>query len=333
MIKGKKKVDLSIDTILSRITPYDIFKYYMPTEWKVNQICHSPFRKDTHPSLMIGNKNGRLGFIDFADDRLKGDCFAFVRQLYNVKTLDALLKMIDKDFNLGIISGNLTEKDKIAKRQLVQPEAAGKRYAHIQIATRAFTKDELAYWNMFHQDITDLKREHIYSIDKIYLNKRLFSLNPLELRFGYFYNGYWKTNHPFADKKQKWNPNNVPIHYMDGKKDIKNCKNAFINKSKKDYMVIKKVYPHTCAVQYEGDACFTKDNVKYLKDNSEIQTLSFDSDVPGVKSSLQITEKFGFDYCNVPREYLAQNINDWAGLAQAHGLEKVKECLINKNII
>ena len=333
MIKGKKKLELSIDTILSRITPYDIFKFYMPNPWKVNTICHSPFRKDVNPSFIIGNKKGRLGFIDFADDKLKGDCFQFVKLLYNVNSLNDLLIMIDKDFNLGIIKGNLTEKSKIVGKQEVQLESLGKRYSLIQVLTRAFTKDELAYWNMYRQDISDLKAEHVYSIDKIYFNKKLFSLNSLELRFGYFYNGYWKIYHPYLPRRYKWMPNNVPIHYMDGKKDIKNCKNAFINKSKKDYMVIKKVYPHTCAVQYEGEACFTEDNVKYLKENSEIQTLSFDSDVPGVKSSQQITKKFGFDYCNVPRKYLVQNINDWAGLAKAHGLEKVEQCLIDKNII
>jgi hypothetical protein len=59
MIKGKKKLDLSIDTILSRITPYDIFKHYMPGKWRVNIITHSPFHVDEHPSFMIGNKTGR----------------------------------------------------------------------------------------------------------------------------------------------------------------------------------------------------------------------------------------------------------------------------------
>jgi len=310
MIKGRKKVELSIDTILSRITSYDIFRYYMPTSnWKVNHITHSPFRKDANASFMIGNRSGRLGFIDFADDKLKGDCFTFVKNLYNTQSLDELLKMIDKDFNLGIIKGELTEKSKIAiVKDNVQPEAEGKRYSLIQVATRAFTGEELAYWNTFHQDITDLKREHIYSIDKLYLNKKLFSLSPTELRFGYFYNGHWKIYRPHVPRRQKWIPNNVPIHYMDGKKDIVNCENAFINKSKKDYMVIKKVYPYTCAVQYEGSACFTPENVQYLKDNSKKQTLSFDSDVAGVKNSQQITKLHDFDYCNVPRMYLREKI-------------------------
>lgn len=334
MIKGTMKVELNIDTVLSRITPYDIFKYYMPTNnWTVNHVTNSPFRKDQNPSFMIGNRSGRLGFIDFGDGELKGDCFTFVRKMFSLDSLDITLKMIDYDFNLGITKGELTEISKLSNTCVVQPEAAGKRYSLIQVSTRAFTQEELAYWNLFYQDITDLKKEHIYSIDRLYLNRKLFSLKPTELRFGYYYNGHWKIYRPHAPRRQKWVPNNVPIDVMDGKKNIVGVKNAFINKSKKDYMVIKKVYPYTCAVQYEGEAAFTKENVAFLKSNSEIQTLSFDSDVAGVKNSQQITKKYGFDYCNVPRQYLAQHINDWAGLAEKYNLELVKQCLTDKGII
>jgi len=334
MIKGKKRLDLCVETILSRITEYDIFKYYMPNNnWSVNTITHSPFRKDVHASFLIGNRAGRLGFIDFADDELKGDCFTFVKKLYNIQSMDELLKMIDKDFRLGIDKGELTEKRKIITKEYKQPEEKGKRYSLIQAATRAFTREELEYWSMFYQDLSDLKREHIYSIDKLYLNKKLFSLKPTELRFGYFYSGHWKIYRPFVPRRQKWIPNNVPIDVMDGKKDIIGCENAFINKSKKDYMVIKKIYPYTCAVQYEGTACFTPENVQFLKENSARQTLSFDSDVAGVKNSLQITELYGFDYCNVPKQYLAQHIKDWADLARVYDLDLVEKYLINKGII
>ena len=99
MIKGKRKVELNIDTVLSRITPYDIFKYYMPTNnWAVNHVTTSPFRKDRNPSFMIGNRSGRLGFIDFGDGELKGDCFTFVRKMFSLDSLDITLKMIDYDF-------------------------------------------------------------------------------------------------------------------------------------------------------------------------------------------------------------------------------------------
>jgi hypothetical protein len=153
------------------------------------------------------------------------------------------------------------------------------------------------------------------------------------LRFGYYYDGFWKIYRPFADKKNKWMPNNVPITTMDGKNDIKDCKVAFINKSKKDHMVIKKIFPCSCAVQNEGIACFSEENVAYLKANSDKQILSFDSDITGVKNSQQITELFGFGYCNVPKKYLNEGIKDWADLAKIYGMKAIEEVLKEKNLI
>lgn len=332
MIKGRKKVKLTRESILQRITEYDIFKYYMPHQWKIGKASLSPFRVEKNPSFVISNRMGKLKFLDFSDSSFRGDCFDLVKMMYSLNSLDEILKMVDKDFSLGISKGDDTQEYKKITTKYAQPEELGKRYALVQCLTRAFTGEELAYWNEFHQDISDLNREHVYSIDKVYLNRKLFSLKPTELRFGYFYDGHWKIYRPFADKKNKWVPNNVPITAMDGDKDIIGVKNAFINKSKKDYMVIKKVYPHTCAVQQEGDACFSPDNVAYLKENSEIQTLSFDSDVPGVRNSLQITQKHGFEYCNVPKLYLREKIKDWAELAKIYGLGTVQQCLIDKKI-
>ena len=167
----------------------------------------------------------------------------------------------------------------------------------------------------------------------MYLNKQLFYTNPHELTFGYLYDGHWKIYRPNETKKNKWLPNNVPITAMDGLDNIKNCDVAFINKSKKDYIVIKKLFECSCAVQNEGLACFSEENVNYLKSNSKRQILSFDSDVAGVKNSQQITQLFGFDYCNVPKQYLSEGIKDWALLAKEKGLKTVERILKEKNII
>lgn len=340
MIQGPKKTKLDIDSVLKRISEYDIFKYYMDAEakekdWKLNQATYSPFRDEDNPSFLIGNKNGYLSFIDFGDTSKRGDCFTFVKMLYpGIKNMDEVLKKIDKDFGLGILSGNNTQEYKHIISAYKQPEEElGKHYAVIQVITRKFTNEELKYWAEYFQDIEDLRREHVYSVSKVYLNRKLFPLSDLELRFGYLYENKWKIYRPFGGKKSKWAPNNVPITAMDGKEDIKNCQTAFINKSKKDYMVIKKIFPTTCAVQNEGIACFSEENVEYIKANSDRQILSFDSDVTGVANSQQITQLFGFGYCNVPRNYLLEGIKDWAKLAHDYGLKTVEDYLKLKGVI
>jgi hypothetical protein len=334
MISGKRIVKLTSEAILDKISEYDIFRYYMPTnDWVLNRVTYSPFRQENNPSFVIGNKRGFLSFIDFADTSRRGNCFDFVKNLYNLATFDDVLRLIDKDFGLGITTGKGTGDYKKIVSAYKQPDIE-KRYSLIQVKTRKFTQEELAYWAQYHQSVDDLHANNIYSIKSLYLNKSKFPLKDTDLRFGYLYEGqYWKIYRPYADKKSKWVPNNVPITAMDGKEDIKNCKVAFINKSKKDYMVMKKIFPCSCAVQNEGIGCFSHENVEYLKANSDSQILSFDSDVTGVTNSQQITKLFDFGYANVPRKYLAEGIKDWADLARVHGLETIEKYLINKKLL
>jgi DNA primase len=98
-------------------------------------------------------------------------------------------------------------------------------------------------------------------------------------------------------------------------------------------MVMKKIFPCSCAVQNESIGCFSDENVQYLKENSRFQVLSFDADGPGVKNSKLITKKFGFDYCNVPRKYLTEGIKDWSDLVRIHGYDPVIEYLKKRKLI
>ncbi len=334
MIKGIKKAIVTKEEILSKISEYDIFRFYMPAkDWKLGQATYSPFRDEKTPSFLIGVRGDSIKFIDFGDTSIQGDCFKFVERLYNMPNFHEVLKKIDADFNLGISSGDNLQDYKRIIKTYAQPKLVEKDYSFIQVKTRNFTNQELAYWNEYYQDIDDLKANNIFSIDEVYLNKKRIVLSDNELRFGYLYDGHWKIYRPFSERRWKWMPNNVPITAMDGKDDIKNCDVAFINKSKKDYMVMKKLYPCCCAVQNEGMGCFSDENIQFLKDNSNRQILSFDSDETGVSNSKKITEMFGFDYCNVPREFLKEGIKDWADLARIHGLKVIEDYLINKNII
>jgi hypothetical protein len=332
MITGKKRKNISIENILTKISEYDIFHFYMPNKsWKLNIVTFSPFRNEKHESFLIGDKNEHISFIDFADTSKRGGCFDFVQMLFNLKNLNETLKLIDRDFGLGICSESNKGEYKRIISEYKQP-VESKKYSLIQVITRKFTKEELNYWNQYYQDIQDLKDNNVYSIKKVYLNKQLFSINDTELRFGYFYDGHWKIYRPFADRKNKWVPNNVPITTMDGKENIINCNTAFVNKSKKDHMMIKKVFPCSCAVQNEGIACFSPENIEFLKSNSKKQYLSFDSDVTGVTNSQQITKLFDFNYINVPRKYLKEGIKDWASLGQKYGLGIIENYLKQKQL-
>jgi DNA primase len=335
MVNGmKKQLPLRPERLLEKVSEYDIFRYYMPrSNWQVNVVTLSPFRNERSPSFIIGNKHGRLTFIDFGDTSKRGSCFDFVRIMFNVN-LDEALKMIDRDLGLGMTRSTNTQEYKRIVSDYKQPIKVDKTYTSVQAVVRRFTNEELAYWAQYHISEDELKANNVYSLSKVYLNKQLVTSSLDELRFGYLYDDRWKIYRPFAkEKRYKWVPNNVPITAMDGKDDIKECDVAFINKSKKDYMVMKKLFPCSCAVQNEGLGCFSPENVEYIKSNSASQILSFDSDVTGVENSQQITQMFNFGYCNVPRKYLSQGIKDWADLAKAHGMQAIEDYLKEKQLL
>lgn len=330
-IGGKKRELLTKEVVLEKISEMDIFRYYMPNAWSPGIITNSPFRKDTHPSFIIGIvEDNKLRYIDFAEDKYRGDCFQFVKDLYNLRNIDDVLKLIDKDFKLGITDISISRP----RRNLsTVKKVKHKKYVKIDVSTKSFTKEELAYWNEYYLDLKDLKENNVFSINRLYLNGSLIYLPPTQLVFGYRYDDRWKIYRPLGEREEKWFPNNVPISVMEGKHLIKDAPFAFITKSKKDFMVVKKLIQHTCAVQNEGIACFNKENVKFLKDNSKRQVLSFDSDGPGVKSSLEITKQFDFDYCNVPKKFLNNKVKDWSDLAKFKGMSYLEFYFKRKKLI
>lgn len=332
MIGGKTKLALTKSAILERISEYDIFMMYMPNKnWSLNRVTFSPFRRETNPSFLVGNKFGNITFIDFADSSIKGDCFDFVRMMFNISNLDEILRKIDCDFGLGILTKEVKDYKSITSSY--EKPILEKKQTIIQVVTKKFTNKELDYWQQYHLTIDDLKENNVYSIKNLYINKHTLHIPPQEMVFGYLYGEHWKIYRPFVSGKTKWFPNNVPNSTMDGLDKIKEkCNTLIITKSKKDYMVLKKVFPCTCSVQNEGISCFTDHNVSMIKNMSEKQILAFDSDVAGVANSQKITKTFGFDYINVPRNYLEEGIKDWSDWAKKYGLSVIQDYLTQKNV-
>jgi len=328
MIQGVKKKELTANMVLEHITVEDIYyKYY--GKFTVNKICKNWMRKEDDPSFVIGNKTGILRHYDFSDFKWRGNCFNFVMQLYNCNFHEAL-KIINDDFGLNLLGTSDGIKREIVK---YTPEVIVKQYSTIQMKVRKFTEEELKYWRSYGISESELKEEKIYSIKELYLNKQRFPLPEDELRFGYLYGDRIKTYRPRSLAKVKWLPNNCPLNYIEGKENIVNCDTLWITKSKKDKMVLLKLYPFVIAVQNESVGCFTTDNIKWIKENSKRQILLFDNDKAGKKASAMIAEQFGFEQFCVPDSYISDGISDFADLVRYYGIDKLEMLLIKKGLL
>ncbi len=331
-IQGKKKADLDINTILDKVSEFSIYSYYMPNkDWKLNEITHSPFSKDKNPSFIIGTKLGHITHIAFNDTDKRGDCFEFVKQLFSLSTLNDVLERIDQDMGLGI-KGVKKDYEKIVATY-DQPEVT-KRNSFIQVSTRAFTKDELAYWNLYHQDITDLRDNNIYSIKALYFNRSKFPLKDGELRFGYYYpeGGFWKIYFPYNERKRKWF-GNVPLQTSWGTENLRKDKNSLICKSKKDYMVSKKVHPYVCGIQNESLAAFSMEFIEEVKEKSDEVFYGGDSDKPGKEASFAITKAFSLKHINPPDPLLQECCKDFADMGRFKGLKELENHFLKKKLI
>src|SRR5687768_3791 len=140
MIKGKQQLQLTKETILSKIDDYNIYRFYLGYDFDFKKKFKSPFRStgvDNTPNLcFFPGENGRILFKDFANSKGRGgDCFKFVQELFNLDYNEALIK-IDKDFGLGI----KTPVSPVFKIQLVEkPDSIHKQSKLIQIEPRKFT--------------------------------------------------------------------------------------------------------------------------------------------------------------------------------------------------
>lgn len=331
-IQGKKKGILRSEYILGLVTPYDIYRKYYG-EFKPNIANVNYFRGEKDASLIIGDKYGHWGHFDMADSEWKGGCFDFVQQVFRCSFIDAM-KIVDRDFNLGILSGDSTGYKPVIEKKGETTSPNLKMYSTLHVATRAPTNEEFAYWNSYHQGFDDMKRENIFSIKEIFLNRERFYFNKLQLRFGYYYPDLdkWKIYFPFEKADKKW-LSNIPLTYLEGKENLVKGKKGWITKSKKDRMVLQKLYEPTCSVQNENKACFSEENVQFIKENSDEQVLFFDADAAGVKNCKIITKEFDMGYCNTPRPYLSDGINDFAELAKDYGMNKVETFLKKKKLL
>ena len=91
-IQGKKRINLTPDNILKKISEYDVYKMYMPHQnWKINVVTYSAFRNEKNPSFIISYRGGALRFYDFTDSTRSGGCFDFVMMLFNISLREAML--------------------------------------------------------------------------------------------------------------------------------------------------------------------------------------------------------------------------------------------------
>lgn len=321
---------------MEKITPYDIFKFYLP-KISLGKKINSPMpgRKDDTPSFVISQKYGNIYYTDYGDSRYYGDCIKFVMQLFNLSFSGALVQ-IDKDFGLGILSPAKDYKSIISSYS--QPTLSDSGEVSIECTYKKFTKEAHDWWNAYHLSEDYLKNRNTLQVKQLFIGRQKFPIPYGEIVFTYITeDGKKKIYRPTVPrsvkKEDQWKlwrfRSNIPFDYMFMDINPKNCKKILVLKSRKDELVSSLITDCVSSVQAESIACFSDKNLKLLKDKEVF--LGFGTDEQGKRESKLITSTFGWKHYNTENKYLP--LNDIAEVAKGYGLEVVEKHFKLKGII
>lgn len=319
---------LSKNRILEKISEDALMSYYCPG-LKVGRTIYSPFRAESHPSFWVSKRSGKYYYKDLADSRFQGDVWTFIMQMFNVSFYEAL-QVVNRDFGLGF--EGCPEKD---YQRMIQelPKHKEKPPSVIEVLHRPFSQRELQWWSRHLQDISDLRREHIFAIKQAKIDGQVWKQTETEMAFGYYYPDAdkWKLYYPERKGKLKWR-SNISGYYIEKKEQIIGGQKGIITKSLKDRCVLQKLYPYVCSVQNETNAAFGEEFLKFLDENVATKLLAFDNDKGGFKNArLLLKEHYhrGFRHITVP---ISTGYTDWADWVFNEGPEPTRNYLKQKGL-
>lgn len=319
-------IQVTPEFILNQIDDLLIYRHYLGP-FTLGGKVKNPFRKDAHPSFSIffGTKVLKLLWKDFATGE-SGDCFSLVAKLFGLSYIQAVEK-VAADF--GLIKGQPTVTKKQIQEARAFKEEFQKREYLIQVARRPMNEEELAYWAQYGITKDELKANHIFAIEKLWINKRLMQLSPT-LHFAYYFpqSDKWKIYSPY-DKEYKWF-GNVSTYEMEGlEKTLLVNLPVIITKSRKDRIVLSKLYPNVVSSQNESEAAIPKENDEAFS-HFPAKYCWFDSDEPGKNANRKLNHR-GYKWINVPNDlYEKLGLKDPSDVIKHFGWEAGSQILVHE---
>lgn len=327
MIKGKKK-DFplgkkisSIDQIFG-VVEEQIINHFLGSRWKVGTAMLSPIPREgkyeKNPSFVIYRSGKKYFFIDFGIG-FRGDIIDLIKVLNNFQSNKEVIDFINGSaFSVFASASGNTKTVKSKKSVKIKP------------LIQEYSEEELNYWKKLYISKEDLIKHNVYSLKKVFINAFPYSPECKDgkyYKFGYkYFEDKWKIYVPYASQKKDRFRSNVPNSFIDTTCALDKNIPALITKSKKDMIVLSKVYNNVYSVQSENIECFTKENVEMLvSSNPKGCVILFDSDLAGKKASEKVSVAFGFSY---NYQFLEEsNCKDYAEFVEKYGIESLSEML------
>ena len=208
---------LDRESILKRITEYDIFHYYAGSNFRVNGTFSSPLREDdANASFGVFQSTNGLRFKDFKTGR-HGDCFQFVMDKFSY-TFNEALRVIDTDFGLKLSNTVVFKaftKEMLAPSNLTYTEIVRPRKYDIRVRYRNWNWKDTRFWDQYGISRTTCEYFKVAPIDYYWIENTRYKC--MEIAYVIHVGSRMKIYQPLATKDssfEKWygNCNMNSIH-------------------------------------------------------------------------------------------------------------------------
>lgn len=289
---------LTLEKIRDKIDDYQMFSYYIGHDFKLGEAIKSPLREDNSPSWTVfKSREGNLLYKDFATGK-SGGIIEFVTKKFSLNFREAL-ELIDRDFNLNLGGGNISLPKSDGFKSSINMSTVKNlpRVFDLGIKIQEFTTRDLNYWGQFGISKECLKKYNVFSVRKLFINKRAVSTYTKEDPiYAYVFRKdnklSYKIYKPFS-KQYKW-ATNTDRSILQGWDQLEaSGKELIITKSLKDVMVLNQMGYNCLSMQSEMSSI--KDNVvDQLRKRFKTIYILQDFDHAGVCGSNKLRKTYGF---------------------------------------
>lgn len=313
-------IPITTDSILLKISEYDIFKFYCSSFIEVNKVFKSELRKDRSPSCCIQSYQNKLFYKDFATGD-SVDCFGYVQKRFNC-TFHESLRIIANDFGLISVKKRLNDTLPIIHEKVSYKQAN----TVIEVFKRSWDINDYYFWQKYKIDVKTLEKFEVLPLKFAFINNMRIDNKKSSLLYAYKFEDFYKIYRPM-EIKFKWFSNTKSKNIQGFKQLIDKGDVLIITKSLKDIMVLYTMGFNSIAPQSES-SMIPEDIMIDLKNRFKTIICLYDNDVTGILQAEILCKKYDIYSFFIPKFTGSKDISDFV---KDYSLEQGKK-LINIKI-
>lgn len=320
--------NITLDDIFSRVSEYELWKYYCRNFEAIDRSFRSEFYNDNNPGCRIySTGNNRLRYKDFGTGE-NLSIIEYIQKKYFC-TFTECLNIICNDFNISNVQLAVNKQQRIIQLDetiTVRPKAK------IDIVQQAYTITDYHYWNQYKIPLTLLEEYNVFSCKFVRLikgdkvtNFTYSNSNPIyAYRFCTDGEYSYKIYFPLADKKYKWLFNGGSAKDIEGYDQLSlNGDTLILTKSLKDCMCYRLLGYDAISLQGETNKLENEFVTKLLKRFDKI-IVNYDNDTEGIKGAKRLENQYKFKY------FFIDEAKDLSDYIKTNNLTNAKQLIDGK---